>query len=326
MHGGGQSTMTRDGAISAVKLYTGDFIKIAEAQHLIVVFPSTNGLNWGGHTRVLLRELAKLMRTELPIDANSIALIGHSMGGMGITRNAFFLGDQFKFMMPVAAGMDPKYMTEVNLLTLFNAAYHHVQGLNDEFAVFVDRAKMHEAKMKELETKLGKPSLFELTLTNTGHNYDLNQLNGIISAQFAKSIRNLYQSDLYGSFYYGNQIVTDNNIQYNFTSTPEYFWLEAKEFTAAAKATLSPFEAHITGNQIAVTFKGPHNVKTMRVYLSNKMLNLGKPISILVNGKSKLNSIVDISKSKTAEIIAARSDTGFVFDQYVDLDVSDSQN
>ena len=325
MHGGGDSTLTRAGAAEVVGRYKKDFIKIAEDQHLIVVFPSSSGLNWNGHTRVMLRELAKLMRAELPIDPDSIALIGHSMGGMGITRNAFFLGDQFAFIMPIAAGMDPSFMTDINLLTLFNVPYHHIQGIHDSFAVFVDRAKMHEQKMKDLEVKLGKKSQFELTLTDTGHQYNLTQLSGFIGDQFTRSTRNLYQRDLYGSFYYANQINTENNIKYDFTSTPAYFWLEAKEFSTSENALRSAFEAHITGNQIWVDFTGAHNVKTLRVYLSKKMITFWKPISIMVNGIRKFHRFVITSNQKQAEVIATKSDQGFVFDQYVDIDVSDSQ-
>lgn len=315
MHGGGQSTMTREGSTWAVSLYVNDFIKIANDQNAIVVFPSASGLNWGGHTRVMIRELAKFMKANLPIDPDSMALIGHSMGGMGITRNAFFLGDQFAFIMPIAAGMDPVYMTDINLLTFFNTPYHHIQGINDEFDVFVERAKMHAAKMKELEDRLGLKSMFELTLTNTGHQYDLEQLDGIIADQFSKSTRNLYQRDLYGSFFYANQIITDNNIQYDYTSTPDYFWLEAKEFTPTEKTFRSPFEAHITGNQVWINFKGPHNVKTLRVFLSKKMVDFRIPVSIIVNGQRLSHRFA----------FSDKSDNGFEYDRYVDVDVSGSQ-
>jgi len=323
MHGGGSSTLTRKGAASVVKMYTGDFIQIAEAQQAIAVFPSSSGLNWNGHTRVFLRELAKLMRTELPVDPNSIALIGHSMGGMGITRNAFFLGDQFSYFMPVAAGMDTPYMTDMNLLSLFNSPYHHIQGIHDHFDIFVERAKLHEQKMNELEKRLGVKSPFRLSLTETDHQYDLNQLNTFIRDDFKKYSRNLYQSDLYGTFTYANQIITENNIQYDYTPSSNYFWLEAKEFTPTDKAFRSQFEAHIIGNQVLVDFKGPHNVKKLRVYLSRKMLNFKMPINIIVNGISKFNQQIKSSKFKTIQIAAEKMDLGFVFDQYVDIDFTE---
>ena len=325
MHGGGESTMTREGATWAVSLYAKDFIKIAEEQKLIVVFPSSSGLNWNGHTRVFLRELAKLMRQELPIDPNSIALIGHSMGGMGITRNAFYLGDQFAYIMPVAAGMDPKYMSDEKLLTLFNMPYHHIQGIHDSFEIFVERTIQQGEKMKVLEDRLGVKSQFEATFTNTDHQYNLDQLSGFIKDQFEQSTRNLYQRNLYGSFIYANQVLTDNNIQYNYTSTPGYFWLEAKEFTPADKSIRSTFEAHIKGNQVLVNFSGTHNIKTLRVYLSKKMMSFKKPVSIIINGVRKFHHLVKTSAVKKAKTIAANSDRGFIFDQYVDLNITDSQ-
>ena len=324
MHGGGQSTMTREGASNTVKLYTDDFIQIAENQHLIVVLPSSSGLNWGGHTRNMIRELAKLMRSELPIDPNSMALIGHSMGGMGITRNAHLLADQFAFTMPISAGMDPAAMTESNLLSFFNVPYHHVQGIHDSFAIFVERAKLHELKMKEIETKLGLKSKFELTLTGTDHQYNLDQLDRIIRTQFKKSTRNLYQPDLYGTFTYTNQINTENNIKFNSAPTADYFWIEAKKFNAAAGPTRSAFEAHLKGNRILIELKGKHNIQKLRVYLSQKMLNFQKPISIIVDKTYRFYGNVEASLSRSIKTMLVKRDQGFKFDQYIDVDVSNS--
>ncbi len=92
-HGGGESTMDRAGSIHAVNLYMADLKRMADELGIIVVLPSANGLNWGGHTRGLMRDLGRLMRKELNIDVNRLGVSGHSMGGMGITRNYLWTAD-----------------------------------------------------------------------------------------------------------------------------------------------------------------------------------------------------------------------------------------
>jgi Poly(3-hydroxybutyrate) depolymerase len=61
LHGGGQSTMTRAGSARVAKSYIDDLKSIADQLGFIIVAPSGSGLNWGGHMRGMLPELAKLM-------------------------------------------------------------------------------------------------------------------------------------------------------------------------------------------------------------------------------------------------------------------------
>lgn len=319
MHGGGQSTMTRAGSSTVVLNYLKDLVKLADAQKAIIVMPSASGLNWGGHTRLLIREVAKLIRTELRTDPNRMTLAGHSMGGMGITRNSYFLADQFNVIMPLAAGLDPVYLLEDNMLTRFNVPYHHVQGLNDHFDVFVTRTKDEQKFMKNLEVKMGRPSYFRASFTQDTHNYNLAVVNSLMTAYFAKP-RNLYQQKLYGSFYYYNKIVTENNINFNVVPTAEYFWLEATQFLPSATPVRTFFETNILNNQINIKIKTPnHNVSTIRIYLSRKMVNLALPVTVNVNGVKKFVGIVPASSQIAAKAMVAKKDFGFIFESFVDI-------
>lgn len=300
LHGGGSSTLTREGSFSVAEMYSDDFIKIAEAQKLIVVLPSGSGLNWGGHTRVFLRELVTLMKAELPVDPNKIGLIGHSMGGMGITRSAYLLADQFAFAMPVAAGMDPKHMTEENLLGLYNIPYHHVQGLNDHFAEFPVRAKLHAEKMAELELKTGLDFPFQLTLTTTAHNYDFNQLSSIIQNQFAISTRNPFQKTLFGTMIYANRILTENGISYDYTPSPNYFWVEASQYKPSETNVRNDFEAKINGNSITINLKGIHNIQKLKVHLSSDLVDLKKPVQVTQNGQVRVQAMPTLKTPNSA--------------------------
>lgn len=321
MHGGGQSTMTREGSAGVVQGYLKQLTSVADTQQAIIVMPSGSGLNWGGHTRALIREIAKLVRYELQTDPDRMLLAGHSMGGMGITRNSWFLADQFNVIMPFAAGLDPVYLNEDNMLARFNGPYHHVQGLKDHFDVFVTRTQEEAKFMKNLEAKLGRSSYFKATFTEDAHNYNLVVMNTLMSQYFLKP-RNLYQPKLYGSFYYAypGQIITDNNIQYNLLSTTEYFWLEVLQFRANPTALRSFFETSIVGNQINIKMKtANHNIDTLRVYISRKMINIAQPVTINVNGVKKFVGVIPYNAKRVTETLLKKKDLRFLFDNYVDV-------
>ena len=123
LHGGGNSTRTRSGSLNVTNLYMNDLKTIADELGIIVVTPSGSGLNWSAHLLNMLRQLNLEIRKNPEVDPNGIALSGHSMGGMGITRSAQWLADEYAFFMPTAAGMDPKYAVTKYLKTYFNFKY-----------------------------------------------------------------------------------------------------------------------------------------------------------------------------------------------------------
>src|SRR5690606_33615734 len=99
LHGGGASTVTRAGALSVSSSYISNLKSIADNLGFTLIVPSSSSLNWGGHTRVMLEALARELKQDKRFDAKRIGLSGHSMGGMGITRNFFWLADDFAFFL-----------------------------------------------------------------------------------------------------------------------------------------------------------------------------------------------------------------------------------
>ena len=65
LHGGGSSTMTRAGSLGVTKRYVENLKSIADELGFVLVAPSGSGLNWGAHTRTMVRDLAGLIRDKL---------------------------------------------------------------------------------------------------------------------------------------------------------------------------------------------------------------------------------------------------------------------
>lgn len=323
-HGGGASTMDRDGSIRTVKLYTNDLVKIADQLGVIVVLPSANGLNWGSHTVGMLKDLLAVMRKELLVNSNRIGLSGHSMGGMGITRAYSSLADEFAFFMPVAAGMDFTNKTEdvieAQINKVFNVPYVHIQGLRDHFTVFIDRCKEQLARTQNLEKKYQANSKFNLIFTYTDHNYNFAQYRDELKKAFANYSRDLYQKNLWGTVGTSQYISSvENNINFYRKWVNRYFWIQALEKDLAQPDSMN-FLAKIINNQIQlVVTKKPTRFNQVRVYFTSKMVDFSKPVEFYVNGKL-VRKVTPVKVLKAGSI--STTDSNFIFENYADITVS----
>lgn len=321
LHGGGQSTMTREGSSRVAKMYIEDLKSIADELGFIIVAPSGSGLNWGGHMRGMLRNLAKLMRLKLGVNSQKMGLAGHSMGGMGITRTAHWLVDTFSFFMPMAAGMDPKHAQEKYLATYFDTTYYHLQGLNDHFKIFIERCKNQTAEVEKLEALYGHKSGFKVEYYNGSHNYQKPLVTKRLREMFATKTRNLYQKKLHGIFYWTDRVLEYNNIKFNYKSNPSYFWVNVKKFEKIIDtvAYSTSFKANIENNEIRINFTDKPRIEELRIFLNNKMIAFGKAVRIYVNDVLKFDGLVSSKRSQMTKIRAQKADQNFNYSTYVDL-------
>lgn len=300
MHGGGESTMTRQGAndvitgylktvngeTKRISGYMDDMVEAAEKYKFIAVVPASNGLNWGGHTGRLMTELAKLMRANLNFDTNRLGLAGHSMGGMGITRSFTRVVNDYSFVNSVSAGMAPANQTENRLSKMFNIKYVQQVGVKDTFPEFITWSKSLEQNIKDMEWNHRKTSLFEMMWFNDGHVYGPAQTQKLES--LFKGQRNIFQNELFGEIYFDNKTYEENKISYTYTGTKRYLWVENIPTTIADRFD---FQVKAEKNSIDFIFaKDETNYtiypksKKFKVYLSEKMFDLSKDINIYDEG------------------------------------------
>ncbi len=317
-HGGGGSTMDREGSIKTVNLYLPDLKRMADELGIIVVLPSANGLNWGGHTRGLLRDLGRLMRKELNIDVDRLGVSGHSMGGMGITRNYLWTADEFAFYLPMAAGMDVKHQTEQHLNKQFNVPYVHLQGRKDHFEIFITRCEEQLKRTKDLEVIYAQPSKFEMIFYDGAHNYDFELFKTNLNKLLTSSPRNLYQKELWGSLHTVKSKYVENNITYDYDSEARYFWIEATNTDLATPERID-FHAKIEGNTIKIEMPiMPSMSKGLKVYLHSSMIDLNQNIDILLNGKLIMTREGKPGLLKNMD----EFDSGFNFEDTIDINLA----
>lgn len=314
MHGGGSSTMTREGSLKTVKIYMPDMVRLANETNTIVVVPSASGLNWGGHTVGMIRDLNHLIRKEIKVNHNNMGLSGHSMGGMGIGRSYQWLADEFSYFLPTAAGIDTKNQVEVNIQKFFNTRYVHLQGLKDDFQVFVEWCQTLQKNVSVLEEKYSAKSKLEVIYYNGPHNYDFNLLKMTLLSLQAQP-RNLYQNVLYGSLYYNDNFYTENNITFHQGSNSRYFWVEMIEASGSTPERLD-FRAEVKNNVIMLDILTmPKVIKKLRLHLSKKMFSKEKQIELILNqvpaGKTMLQDYPHVD----------RVDRAYEFEDYLDVEL-----
>lgn len=316
-HGGGGSTMDRRGSINAVNLYIKDLKRLADELGIVVVLPSANGLNWGGHTRGLMKELGRLMRKELDIDADRLGISGHSMGGMGITRNYLWTADEFAFYLPMAAGMDVNHQSEQHLNKVFNVPYVHLQGRGDHFDIFITRCEEQLKRTKDLETQYGTSSKMEMIFYDGSHNYDYQLFKKNLHKLLTTSPRDLYQKELWGSLHTVKETRTENNISFDYDSEARYFWVELTKTDLSTPERVD-FHATVIDNNILIDMPVlPKNSKGLRLYLHSKMVDLNQDLEVLVNGKllATRKGAPGLLRNMDA------NDEGFNFEDVIDLNL-----
>lgn len=286
MHGGGESTLTRDGANKAVNIYVKEVVAAAEKYKFIAVLPASNGLNWGGHTQRVLTELATLLRAHLNFDTNRLGLSGHSMGGMGITRTFTRIVNDYSFVNSISSAMADTNQVEDRLSKMYNIKYSHQLGTKDSFPVFITWTKLLEQNVKDMEWNHRKPSMFEMEWFDDGHVYGAAQTKKLES--LFKVQRNIFQNELFGEIYFDSKSFVENKISFTIIGSNRYLWVENVPTTIADR-----FNFRVTTEKNRVDFnfnKDEDNYtiypksKTFKVYLSAKMFDLSKDINIYDEG------------------------------------------
>ena len=123
----------------------------------------------------------------------------------------------------------------------------------------------------------------QMIFYNTGHSYKLSMFQTFLDQSF-QTTRDLYQTELFGTFSTGTSWATEHNIEFPYTPNPRYFWVEAIPDTIDTVETTN-FHAKIQNNQITMEFPVlPTLSHQIKIYLHSKMVDLTKPVTVMIDG------------------------------------------
>jgi|GEM_PF-5676318 len=283
MHGGGEHTRTEDTAASVTMIYLSYFLRMtdfAERNSLVLMAPvSPEG--WNVNTQMMREEALEKMLAELPVNPEKVYLFGHSMGGMGMTRDIWDEADRYAGFIINSAAMPDYSRNSFQLYAYLNAPIVHLQGLHDHFKEFVPNTKKERDAISALALSEGVPLLYRATFYDGNHQIDKDLLFSNLNAMFRKS-RNIPQRKIFSVL--GYRYPDKNTIGHAYEGT---FWLQARDF---AKAPAQSFrllaKAEINAmNNITVTISNyARQFGTLRIYLSKRMVATYMPVRVMVNG------------------------------------------
>jgi hypothetical protein len=218
------------------------------------------------------------------------------------------------------------YNETPQLRSVFNTPLTYLNGDDDHFEGFKPALIQFQKDVQAQETLLARPSKFNLRFRPGGHNYDLS-LSTQLMTELLSHPRDLYQKDLFASFYgvdFNGVTFTDGRDSlppFKNAVIQRYYWLELQDIaTPILEQFIPTLEAHITGQTI--TLDMPNNAlksKILRVYLSNNMLKLSQPVTILLNGQSVYQGMVKTSPEQSLRFSQEKEDVNFIFDGAVDI-------
>ncbi len=283
---GGNAEMSQERAELTARDYIRCFTDAAAAKGVILAAPATGrGWMWTGNS-LLLSAVSKLSR-DLHIDPDRVYVTGHSMGGHFSWRAAIYFADRFGAVGPMSGGYD--YVADRSILNLFNIPGYATHGRDEPYGIADHNRKMR-AWLEEHRFDwviVEKPGGHEIFEDEVPKLFDF----------FAAHPRDPYRPRVFAR---GGGSMRYEEAEPRKPSWPEHTWRKGRpiEFNHVHWVELIPAAAGTPaaallqeaaaewkpGNQIELTTK---NVRKLALRLHPKMVDLAKPIELVVNGEKR---------------------------------------
>ena len=315
LHGGGEGTRLSTAAVATAISYMKSVVPYAEQNSMAIIAP-TSPIGWNGKSQLMRMEVMKKARRELPLDPDGFYMWGHSMGGMGISRDVWAENDRYAAFVMNSAGMQPQTRASQHMYAYLNAKLVHLQGRHDSFETFVPWSEEEISTMTALAKETGMPLQYELIYYDGTHQPDMPLLFSTLD-RLLKTPRNPYPSDFFSII--GCHSANADMTGYCYDGN---FWLDAPgltpgntSFELLARATATP------DNKINIAIHGYEGrIKTLRVYVSGQFIDLSKPVEVYVNGtKAATRPAGAADYARGLMLAQKRGDTGFVYEDYIDI-------
>lgn len=298
LHGGGAGV--GDGRTAAQKW------SMAARQGAICVFPTVikkEATAWNKEREEkYVMALIEEMKRTFPIDTNRIYLVGHSMGGYGTWSIGTHYADVFAGLSPCAGGIfvmvggggSGVTLARGTVINLKNTPIYFYHGADDPRVPPTSDRKAAEV-LKELKEKYGPYDYVYKEYNGIGHGLPPGGLGPIIKWLFQKK-RNPYPK----------MVIWEPSRAYKSL----FWWIKNR-------GGVSQIVAEYNKSKNEITIEGPSS--GFSIYLNDKMLNLNRPIRVVINGQEAFNDYANYSVAALLDSIADKRDTEQFFYAKIDF-------
>jgi dienelactone hydrolase len=291
-------------------------------ERMILVAPTTTRHTWGsrlGHA-IVLDALAEVMR-ELHVDPDRVTLDGMSMGAGGAFRLVEHHPDRWAAIAPRCNVPDVRQKQDKSFVAMLPENYRNVPvwwavGAKDEK---IPLAAAHAARDAFAALKY---DVVYREHPEGGHDWSIEKDDEVL-AWLEKQRRTPYPEEVVFKTYeevfarsHWIEVTKRTSAPPIVTVHLDMFGKESERRTELRPPVL--VRAKRTGNAIDVTCE---EVRELRVWLDDAMVDLEKPVSITVNGKKLHDAVVRRSVETLIEEARRRRDRAMTFSAFVDLRV-----
>jgi len=318
-HGGSAGRDLEFGAKAAIGGMRPFWFEAAEKHGFLIVAPlSDRGWMQIG-TSILFAAVSRMQR-DFHVDPDRICLTGHSMGGHLTWRSSFWFTDRWAAVSPMSGGYD--YVKSQDVWNLVNVPGYTTFGTDEPFQInefnqtIAAWMKAHDYPWTCVE-KRGRHTIFPDEVAKVG-------------AFFAAQRRDLYRKKVQARIGAVQIASTESNPQWGKEHTwnaqrplelSTMFWLRFFEPAAdvPAEKRLQRVLAEVQdGNRIEITSE---NVRRLRVHLHPRMVDFGKDVTIVANGKVVFAGRVAADLATMLRLVREFDDRGRVFHAAVDVTI-----
>lgn len=313
---GGNSSMSAERSRIVAQLYLDFYYQhLGEEMGAIVVAPATER-GWGAvGNSIIMSTISKVSR-DYNIDPERVYVTGHSMGGHMSWRTAMVFADRFGAASPQSGGYDVWATTDAlaNAYTLPGYTTYGTEepfGLNATNHVLADWLRAHNYPWITVE-KDGGHEVYDDELPK-------------IAAFFMAHPRAMYRPTVY--FRAGGTMVQADETNAAWDPPTEAVnptrplrwnvrhWIEMTP-RPEIPDPLAFFAENKGDNRIEIQTQ---NVRQLRVMLHPNMVDMTRPVHIVVNGETKFDAVVPVDLGFMLDLVREHDDRGRIFYAHVDL-------
>jgi predicted esterase len=240
-------------------------------------------------------DLLEHLKKSYNVDTNRVILNGFSNGGHSTWSLGMKQPSLFTALAPSAGGPvgDSARLDLELIASLANLPVHWVHSADDRICPAASAQRVM-ARYKQL----GYKNIIHKQFDSGGHVAHV-EYWGVIFKWFNKLERDMYPKKVV--------FISDHE------ELDTAYWVRLGGITKRAKVT-----GEIKGSTIKLKVE---NATKVTLFLSDKMLNLDKPIKVEINGKKKFSGTIKRSACVAVEEALKRNDRGAVFAASLELDI-----
>ncbi len=282
----------------------------AEKHGFLLAAPITE-VGWGSIGYAVVFSLLSKLQREYRIDPDRVYVTGHSMGGHLSYRSGIYLPDRWGAVSPMSGGYD--YVKSKEVHALFDVPGYATFGSDEPFEINVFNRKIRDW-MKEhgypwvVQEKKGGHEIFEDEIPN-------------VSRFFTEHPRDLFRKTVFAR--------GGGPMAYDDANDKRYAWKKERPIPASTFhwVRLIPREDAL-GQSVWAVNEGNNsftlvteNVRKLRLYLHDRMVDFSKPVRITVNGTQLFEERVTRDVAAMLELAREFDDRGRIFHAAVDLTI-----